>query len=69
MKYAWITQHRGSFPVAVMCDVLSVSSSGYSDSIDGRRVLGRSVTSESSRPSSKPTPNRTAFMAATRSPR
>ena len=34
MKYAWITQHRGSFPVAVMCDVLNVSPSGYYDSID-----------------------------------
>ena len=34
MKYAWITQHRGSFPVAVMCVVLNVSPSGYYDSID-----------------------------------
>jgi putative transposase len=34
VKYAWITQHRGSFPVAVMCDVLNVSPSGYYDSID-----------------------------------
>jgi hypothetical protein len=34
VKYAWITQHRGSFPVAVMCDVLNVSPSGYHDSID-----------------------------------
>ncbi len=34
MKYAWITDHRDSFPVAVMCDVLNVSSSGYYDSID-----------------------------------
>ena len=29
MKYAWITKHRDSFPIAVMCDVLSVSTSGY----------------------------------------
>ena len=29
MKYAWITKHRDSFPVAVMCDVLDVSTSGY----------------------------------------
>ena len=36
MKYAWITQHRDSFPVAVMCDVLNVSASGYYDSIDRR---------------------------------
>ena len=34
MKYAWITDHRDSFPVAVMCDLLKVSSSGYYDSID-----------------------------------
>jgi putative transposase len=34
VKYAWITQHRGSFPVAVMCDVLNVSPSGYYDSMD-----------------------------------
>ena len=34
MKYAWITDHRDSFPVAVMCDVLNVSSSGYYGSID-----------------------------------
>ena len=34
MKYAWITQHRDSFPVAVMCDVLNVSPSGYYDSLD-----------------------------------
>jgi putative transposase len=29
VKYAWITKHRDSFPIAVMCDVLSVSTSGY----------------------------------------
>ncbi len=29
MKYAWITQHRDSYPVSVMCDVLAVSTSGY----------------------------------------
>ncbi len=34
MKYAWITDHRDSFPVSAMCDVLDVSSSGYYDSID-----------------------------------
>lgn len=31
MKYAWISDHRDSFPVAVMCDVLGVSTSGYHD--------------------------------------
>lgn len=34
MKYAWIDQHRDSFPIRVMCDVLNVSPSGYYDSID-----------------------------------
>ncbi len=34
MKYAWITEHRDLFPIAVMCKVLEVSSSGYYDSID-----------------------------------
>ena len=29
MKYAWIQEHRDSYPVAVMCDVLEVSTSGY----------------------------------------
>jgi putative transposase len=29
VKYAWITKHRDSLPIAVMCDVLSVSTSGY----------------------------------------
>lgn len=33
MKYAWITEHRDSFPVAVLCEVLGVSSSGYYDSL------------------------------------
>ena len=34
MKYAWIHEHRDSFPIAVMCDVLAVSKSGYYASID-----------------------------------
>ena len=34
MKYAWITRHRDSFPVPIMCDVLLVSPSGYYDSLD-----------------------------------
>lgn len=29
MKYAWIRAHRDSCPVAVACDVLEVSTSGY----------------------------------------
>jgi putative transposase len=33
VKYAWIAQHRDSFPVSIMCDVLNVSPSGYYDSI------------------------------------
>ena len=34
MKYAWIREHRDSFPVRVMCQLLDVSPSGYYDSID-----------------------------------
>jgi len=29
VKYAWIRQHRDSFSVALMCDVLDVSKAGY----------------------------------------
>ena len=29
MRYAWIREHRDSFPVAVACEVLEVSTSGY----------------------------------------
>lgn len=29
MKYAWIREHRDSFPVVVLCDALEVSASGY----------------------------------------
>ncbi len=34
MKYAWITTHGDSFPMAAMCDVLHVSTSGYYASVD-----------------------------------
>jgi putative transposase len=34
VKYAWITQHGDSFPIAVMCEVLEVSTSGYYASVD-----------------------------------
>lgn len=34
MKYAWIAEHRDSFPVAVMCEVLNVSTSGYYEALD-----------------------------------
>ena len=34
MKYAWIREHRDSFPVAVMCEVLAVSRAGYYAAID-----------------------------------
>jgi len=34
VKYAWIAEHRDSYPVAVMCDVLNVSASGYYSSLD-----------------------------------
>jgi putative transposase len=34
VKYAWIKEYRDSFPVAIMCDVLKVSPSGYYASLD-----------------------------------
>lgn len=34
MKYAWIQEHRDSFPVTMMCDVLKVSTSGYYASLE-----------------------------------
>ena len=34
MKYAWISQHSDSFPIALMCDVFNVSTSGYYASVD-----------------------------------
>jgi putative transposase len=34
VKYAWISEHRDSFPVARMCEVLGVSTSGYYASMD-----------------------------------
>jgi putative transposase len=34
VKYAWIREHRDSYPVALMCEVLEVSKSGYYDSLD-----------------------------------
>ena len=34
MKYAWIREHRDSFPVALLCEVLEVSTSGYYDWLD-----------------------------------
>jgi putative transposase len=34
VKYAWIRAQRDSFPVAVMCEVLDVSKSGYYTSIE-----------------------------------
>lgn len=33
MKYAWIHEHRDSFPIIVMCEVLQVSKSGYYTSL------------------------------------
>lgn len=34
MKYAWIRKHQDSFPIALMCELLKVSRSGYYASID-----------------------------------
>jgi len=40
VKYAWISEHRDSFPVARMCEVLGVSTSGYYASV-GREPSAR----------------------------
>jgi putative transposase len=34
VKYAWISEHRDSYPVKVMCRVLKVARSGYYTSVD-----------------------------------
>ena len=34
MKHAWISEHRDSFPVSLLCEVLNVSKSGYYASLD-----------------------------------
>lgn len=34
MKYAWIAEHRDSYPIVLMCRLLDVSKSGYYDSVD-----------------------------------
>jgi putative transposase len=34
VKYAWIREHRDSYPVAAMCRALQVSPSGYYDWLD-----------------------------------
>jgi putative transposase len=34
VKHAWIHAHRDSFPVALLCEVLDVSKSGYYASVD-----------------------------------
>jgi putative transposase len=34
VKYAWIAKHGDSFPIAAMCDVLGVSTSGYYASVN-----------------------------------
>ena len=36
MKYAWINKHTRLFPVAMMCRVLNISTSGYYDSLKRR---------------------------------
>ena len=52
MKYAWISAHRDSLSVAVMCDVLCVSKSGYYASVDrepSRRAVRHARIRESVR--------------------
>jgi putative transposase len=37
VKYAWIREYRDSFPIAVLCQVLEVSASGYYAWLDRER--------------------------------
>ena len=39
MKYAWIRKYRDSFPIALMCGVLEVSTSGYYAWVDRKPSL------------------------------
>ncbi len=65
MKYAWIRQYRDSFPVAVACQVLEVSTSGYYASLDRQPSPRKNnVQPAFGRRSRKCIPNRTAFTAA-----
>lgn len=45
MKHAWIDEHRDSFPIGLMCDLLKVSRSGYYSSV-GREPSPRAVRSQ-----------------------
>lgn len=45
MKYAWIVEHRDSFAIALMCQVLHVSRSGYYSWVD-RGPSARAVRRE-----------------------
>ena len=42
VKYAWISEHRDSYPVKVMCRVLKVARSGYYTSV-GRKPSPRAL--------------------------
>ncbi len=45
MRHAWIDEHRDSYPISIMCDVLNVGRSGYY-SFARRKSSKRSVRSE-----------------------
>ncbi len=45
MKHAWIDKHRDLFPIALMCDLLEISRSGYYSSV-GREPSPRVVRSQ-----------------------
>lgn len=48
MKHAWIHKYRDSFPIALMCDLLEISRSGYY-SLVGREPSPRAVRSQTIR--------------------
>jgi putative transposase len=46
VKYAWICEHQKEFPVAILCDVLEVSSSGYYAWLHRKPAVGKNRTQQ-----------------------
>ena len=69
MKYAWITQHRDSYPIVLMCEAARRLEGGVLRlAVAASRALGPSGASGSTRRCARFTPSRRRFTAASRSP-
>ena len=66
MKYAWINEHRDSFPISTMCRVLQVSTSGFYRCI-AHRAFAQSEAIRSRPRSGKSSNNPRESTGATRS--